>query len=479
MPPARKRRRNMDARGCFRGGLPTVVAKPAGGFRPIGVQQLLDAWTCYRTGLLRKYLDFRVYLALHEIHERRLAAQRIGARCGRRPQKKNGPERDVLEREVMVLVHGTSLRLVRSALRRIQQAGLASIGETGIAFPPSETRWTPLDSTMAPMRRAVIAQKFGTRRVPVPRRMLRYLAYTASPSVAATALGQMIHTLHWEGTVCRIRGMCTVRQVSDLFGVHSRSVKRARAHLRVIGWFVGAGEQSGDFAGDSMMNLVWTCPSIPSRRQKNGGTALSPFRANLGTDMSPPTSMIQLRTGCTHQPPASGRVGVKRTESKPATPGLPHLEPADLDNPERLAALFGRAVRQGLVRQCAGDRLKFFAAAERAKRVSTQNRCGFFAAFIRRGLWDFLSQADEDRAIERIRGCERWATSRPDPRPEHSSNAAQADPDAEGRDGRAKVRLLITQLASRFSSERPTRHRADCAMSFKQRGSPLGFVAQP
>lgn len=363
--------------------------------------------------------------------------------------------------------------------RLLQGAGLASIGEAGIVFPPSETRWTPLDSTMPPIRRAATAQRFGTRRVPVPRRVLRYLACTASPSVAATALGQMIHTLHWEGTVCRIRSMCTVRQVSDLFGVHSRSVKRARAQLRRIGWLVGTGEQSGDFADGSMLNLTWRCPSSDSRQPRNGGTALSPFRANLGTDMSPPTSMIQLRTGCTHQPPASGRMVVKRTERKPAKPGLAHIRPADLDDPDRLAALFDRAVRQGLVRRCAGDRLKFFAAAERAKRVSTHNRCGFFAAFIRRGLWDFLSQADEDRAIERIRGCERWATSRPDSRPEHSSTATQADPDAEGRDGRAKVRLLITQLASRFSIERPTRHCADCAMSFKQPGSPLGFVAQP
>lgn len=440
----------MDVRECVPTELPTVVARPTGGFRPIGVQQLLDAWDCYRTGILGKFLDFRVYLALHEVHERRLTGKRIHARRGRR-RPKNDSGRDALERELLTLVHGTSVRLVRSALRRIKQAGLATIGETGIAFPPFKTRWTPTDSTMPPIRRATAAQRFGTRRVPVPRRVLRYLAYTASPCVAATALGQLIHTLHWEGMVCRIRGKCTVRQISELFDVHSRSVKRARAHLRAIGWLVHAEEKGGD----SMMNLVWTCSSIPSPRQKNGCTALSPFRASLGTDMSPPTSMIQLPSGCTHQPPAGDRMGVKKPESKPATPGLPHLEPADLDNPDRLDALFDRAVRQGLVRQCAGDRLKFFAAAERAKRVATQNQCGFFAEFIRRGLWDFLSQADEDRAIERIKHHERYAIQVIHPQSRHAPNPPPADQPASEKLARTEVHSLISELVSRLSMEPP------------------------
>ena len=144
---------------------------------------------------------------------------------------------------------------------------------------------------------------------------------------------------------------------------------------------------------------------------------------------------------------------VKRTERKPAKPGLPHLDPADLDNPDRLAALFDRAVRQGLVRRCAGDRLKFFAAAERAKRVSTQNRCGFFAAFIRRGLWDFLSQADEDRAIERIKHHERCAIQVIQPQSRHAPNPPPADQPASETLARTDVHSLISELVSRLSME--------------------------
>jgi len=445
----------MDDRKCFLEEWPTVVAKPAGGFHPIEVQQLLGAWSCYRTGILRKYLDFRVYLALHEVHERRLTAKRIRARRGRRSQN-NGPDRDALERELLTLVHGTSVRLVRSALRRIQLAGLATIGEAGIAFRLSETQRTPNDSTLA-TQPAVIARRFGTRRAPIPRRMLRYLACTASPSVAATALGQLIHTLHWEGMVCRIHGKCTVKRISDLFGVHSRSIKRARVHLRRIGWLVSAGDRSGSFAGDSMANLTWRCPSSERRRPKNGRAVVSPFCAKVGTDMSPHTSKIQLPSGCTHQPPASGRMGVKKTESKPAKSDHLHIEPADLEDPKRLVALFDRAVRQGHLRNCAGDRLKFFAAAERARRVSTQNRCGFFAAFIRRGLWDFLSQADEDRAIERLKHHERRVSQVHHPESRRAPNVPPADQPASEELARTEVHSLISELVSRLSMEPPPR----------------------
>ena len=112
MPPAWEQRRGMDVRRCFQTERPTVVAKPVGGFHPIEVRQLLAAWSFYRTGFFRRFLDFRVYLALHEVHERRLTAKRIAARRRRRPQK-NGPDRDALERELLTLVNGISVRLVK------------------------------------------------------------------------------------------------------------------------------------------------------------------------------------------------------------------------------------------------------------------------------------------------------------------------------------------------------------------------------
>src|SRR5690349_8793379 len=105
---------------------PRVVSKSTGGFHPIAVLQVCMAWWAYRTGILPRYLDFRVYLALHEVAERRLAAMRV------RRRKVRGnlvpvPTRKELLSELRVLVGGKSDRLVRAALSRLESAGLVKL----------------------------------------------------------------------------------------------------------------------------------------------------------------------------------------------------------------------------------------------------------------------------------------------------------------------------------------------------------------
>ena len=48
------------------------------------------------------------------------------------------------------------------------------------------------------------------------------------------------------------------------------------------------------------------------------------------------------------------------------------------------------------------DRLNFFAAAEHARAVGTRNSCGLFATIVRRGLWQYITLADEDAARAKL-----------------------------------------------------------------------------
>ncbi len=82
------------------------------------------------------------------------------------------------------------------------------------------------------------------------------------------------------------------------------------------------------------------------------------------------------------------------------------MVPDDLRSAKRLDALFGQAVSNGLVGESSAERLRFFAAAEHAQRVGRQNPCGLFIAVVRQGLWSYISQADEDRALMALKGCE-------------------------------------------------------------------------
>jgi hypothetical protein len=72
--------------------------------------------------------------------------------------------------------------------------------------------------------------------------------------------------------------------------------------------------------------------------------------------------------------------------------------PKDLAEPVRLATLFRQAAQAGWVRETSVERLRFFAAAERAQRLGARNPAGFFIALVHRRLWLHLSHPDEEAA---------------------------------------------------------------------------------
>jgi len=74
------------------------------------------------------------------------------------------------------------------------------------------------------------------------------------------------------------------------------------------------------------------------------------------------------------------------------------VKPIDLEKPNRLAVLFADAEQRGLVTQCQADKLAFFAAAERAKRVATRDTAGLFVQIVRSKFYAFVALEDEDRA---------------------------------------------------------------------------------
>ena len=84
-------------------------------------------------------------------------------------------------------------------------------------------------------------------------------------------------------------------------------------------------------------------------------------------------------------------------------PTLRDVRSEDLTDTGRTLALYGQAVAAGLVTGSEADRLRFVAAAEHARVIGTTNPCGLFVRLVRRGLWAFLTQDDEDAANARLK----------------------------------------------------------------------------
>lgn len=453
----------MRASPSVSASVPSVVTKPMGGFRPITVLQVCMAWWAYRTGLLTRYLDFRVYLALHEVAERRLAAMRV------RKHKTQGtlvpvPARRELLGELHGLVGGNSDRLVRGALSRLESARLVTLTGSFLAFAdkPSSLENAPLElrTLLDGLTRNT---KLGERRLPVPRPILRLLARSATPSLAATVLGYLMRCVWWRGTELRIESSCTAGFISERFGVDIRSVKRARAELRRIGWLVSVGPSVVDDERHVLPNLSWT--GAAAERPNNRAlpcTVLSPSTNEKDTKLSPHTTTPQLRSGSKYQQPVpQGLAGNRGAKGDDSNPRLADVRPVDLSSVARMDALFEQATSRGLVKRTSADRLRFFAVGARALRLASRNAGGFFAAVVRRGLWHVISQADEDRAIAQLRsGSKELFNRRKVLDRSRENKPSPLGQNHQGLDDTIKIQSLVTSLASHCSMNKsPGNHR--------------------
>ena len=88
----------------------------------------------------------------------------------------------------------------------------------------------------------------------------------------------------------------------------------------------------------------------------------------------------------------------------PATP--PHLQHVlllDLQDMERLLALYTQAVQASLIGPSEAERLSFVALAHHVLHFKPVNPGGLFVQLLRQRHFDFITQQEEDRALQRLK----------------------------------------------------------------------------
>lgn len=342
-----------------------TAKKPLGGFVFITAMGILAAWWAYK----RRFIDFRdlrVWLACHE-----LVAKRCGSEVGRVPRFDQS--------EVHRLVSGVGGEHVRRSLGRLEAVGLLTWSESSIRFlvNPSEVRvGDELDLTDA--IESVINHR---RKVPVPRRLLRFLAQSRRPVLMATALGHLLRCMYYRNGQCSPTGLVKASWIASVFEVDERNVKTARQEL--IGLGVLIREEASQLRlnrwGVPMrFNLAWG--GIGGRRQ-------SPPPKAVPTTDSPPL----MRTGNSsfgrsenQKPGGPDPAGVRKRTGR--RPRLSHVLEIDLRDPRRTLVLHDEARRMGWVNGSEADRLKILAAGQHALQYGQRNAAGLFVTVVRQGL---------------------------------------------------------------------------------------------
>lgn len=245
--------------------------KPAGGFALLPVDQLLLPWHAYQHGLIEP-LTLRGYLASREMPERR---------CELEP----GTRGHYRARELQELLGpAVRRRQATAVIEALAASGLVAWTEPAIRLIAQPTDLQGLDpSAYAAMRAHVHPLLY---RVPVPRRMLRYLAREGSPGLIATTLGVVLQCVRYyrKNKQCRSGGTLSAAWLADCFGLTERTAYRGLATLDALGWLATVPPPPEIRCPDGpwrVVNMGWDVPQETPRRERAATRRRPPVQLEL------------------------------------------------------------------------------------------------------------------------------------------------------------------------------------------------------
>jgi hypothetical protein len=182
-----------------------AVRKPTGGFVFLTVTQLCLIWWAYLEKLI-ELRDVRTWFGTWELQARR---------CLLKP----GQRAIYTLEELHGLVGGVGGMHLRGSIRRLEASGLLVWSTSHLGFPKSPEELKVKDTSR--LHEMLESIPNNRRRVPVPRRMVRFLAGARRRCLMATILGHLIRCLYYRKGGCTGKGCCTSTWIAKVFGVNS------------------------------------------------------------------------------------------------------------------------------------------------------------------------------------------------------------------------------------------------------------------
>lgn len=366
------------------GGLKSIAKKPDGGFCFIRVRSLLAAWIRFNKNDITLY-DLRLWLACHE-----MLARRCKMKTGRLPT--------FSESELISLVSSGDKCKARQGIKRLVKAGLLHWEQNCISANTLKAEMMLAENDDWSVVLSLIQN--NRRRVPVPRRILCYIIKTRHRTLIGTVFGHLLRCLYYRRDRCVSGGRCKASWISEALKLDLRNVKAARKQLIEIGWILPcrASQISLNRWGlPIMINLEWEntqkTEELKTPLLRNRNEVKTPSLIDRKLSYSKRIKNHELRKA----PGVQNRTQIG-SESR-----TKHIMLEDLEDPVRLDAIYRQECAAGTLRHCQANRLKFFAAAERALSEGKHNPCGLFAVIYRKKLWHHITQDQEDRARVKLK----------------------------------------------------------------------------
>ncbi len=164
--------------------------------------------------------------------------------------------------ELRRLLRAPRLAPVTAGLQQLEALGLLAWSPQAIQFlPQAQALRQALGQDGYQTLRAQLAP--GLRWVPVPRRLLVWLAQEGQPGVIATALGVLLRCMRYKARQCVAGGRVAAPWIATVFGVAERTVQRALQTLQGCGWLARLAvqpERERPHGRYTVINLAWERP---------------------------------------------------------------------------------------------------------------------------------------------------------------------------------------------------------------------------
>jgi hypothetical protein len=362
--------------------------KPLGGFLFLTVTQLSMVWWAYRKQHIQ-LKDLRVWFGALEL---------VARRCQLNDEQRAGYG----IKELRTLVAGRGGE--EGSIHRLQAVGLLSWSATEITFAQEVSELCLCD--VSSLHEMLSRIQNHRRQVPVPRRVVRFIAAPSKRCVIATLLGHLIRCLYYHAGECVSGGFCKASWVAEVFTIDLRNVKASRKFLaQTLGLLqcVPIPQSLKNRYGQKVLiNLAWDGAAVENSPHET--SQLPPLEAPSDITLPPLEEHRKPLREQKHQEPVHrGHDSGGLEEHRAGEPTLTHIVPEDLRDTARLLTLFEEAQEKDMIGGSESERLTFVATAERARVRGVENPEGLFAELVRRRLWHFVTQDDEDRAHTRLR----------------------------------------------------------------------------
>lgn len=430
-----------------RRSLATQGRQVAGGYITFSVTELVMVWWLYQTHQIELF-DLRVWFGCSEM-------------VCRRRWLSEGREPIFATSELGKLV-GAGTSRVRAALRRLSAVGALAFTRTKLKLATSpECLQVPELEGFWELLEQVENHK---RTVPVPRRLVKFIAGGTSRVMTATLLAHFLRCLYLRGGKTHATGNCLAPWVAAVFGVNESNVKSARARLVALGVFL---EQPmpqwhrNRYGARISVNLAWEAPKVVgscavgegecSKSRPPAEVVHNKTATPYGRNSALPTEGNNQELGATPPNPTGvfEQAGKRKRETPSASgPSLKHFVPEDLHCIARLEKLHAEAVECGLAPSGERGLQELTALASHASRYATKNPPGLFAQLLRDQKWHFITQEDEDIARERLREHRAQGDRSRAMQPDASAELAR-DEEARLQVQRLEVRRLAGEALSR------------------------------